>query len=253
MSLLSWFRPAQNPVKPAVKEAPDDSVLVEPAKPAHRKSERNARREMLFAAVRDAMTRAGVLSASYKFKVLSLDARGRQFLVMVDIAQDDGTESQRFAGIEKLIIGGAKARYDIAVSAVYWRTSEQLTAGDRHRAGISRPGTLDTKPAAQPAAAAEPAPTAAVGAARPGGARFDPIQADEVAAFKSALAAGVEKPAAAAAAAGLAQAAGAHAFDGSSKQGPQSYTLLTGFEDTELPDPATLRPALSSSQYGDLN
>ena len=52
-----------------------------------------ARRELLYAVVRDAMTRAGVLSAGYKFKVLSLDARGRQFLVMVDLARNHGGET----------------------------------------------------------------------------------------------------------------------------------------------------------------
>jgi hypothetical protein len=44
------------------------------------------RREMLYAVVREAMVRAGVLSSTYKFKVLSLDPRGRQFMVMVDLA-----------------------------------------------------------------------------------------------------------------------------------------------------------------------
>ena len=32
----------------------------------------------------------------------------------------------------------------------------------------------------------------------------------------------------------------------------QSYTLLTGFEDTEMPESAAV-PALSATQYGDLN
>ena len=58
-----------------------------PPNPANRKHERMARRELLYAVVREAMVRAGVLSSSYKFKVLSLDPRGRQFLVMVDLAQ----------------------------------------------------------------------------------------------------------------------------------------------------------------------
>jgi hypothetical protein len=33
---------------------------------------------------------------------------------------------------------------------------------------------------------------------------------------------------------------------------PHSYTLLTGFEDTEMAESAS-SPALSSTQYGDLN
>ena len=56
-----------------------------------------------------------------------------------------------------------------------------------------------------------------------------------------------------AAAAAAAGGATAKAFDGSGKHGPQSYTLLTGFEDTEMPDSDTRAPALSGTQYGDLN
>ena len=83
---------------------------------------------------------------------------------------------------------------------------------------------------------------------------YEAIQADEVAAFKRALAAGVANPAAAAAAAvGIAHGASARAFDGSGVHGPQSYTLLTGFEDTEMPDPEHRMPVLSGTQYGDLN
>ena len=52
-----------------------------------------ARRELLYAVVREAMVRAGVLSSSYKFKVLSLDPRGRQFLVMVDLAHGAGSDT----------------------------------------------------------------------------------------------------------------------------------------------------------------
>ena len=46
--------------------------------PGNRKQERLERRELLYAVVREAMVRASVLSSTYKFKVLSLDPRGRQ-------------------------------------------------------------------------------------------------------------------------------------------------------------------------------
>ena len=42
-----------------------------------------ARREMLYVVIRESMMRAGILSAAYKFKVLSLDRKGRRFLVMM--------------------------------------------------------------------------------------------------------------------------------------------------------------------------
>lgn len=273
MSLLSWMFPAKK-AKPAT---PDSSGLsrMEPtrpvrrngrdaahdnAQPANRKHERMARRELLYAVVRQAMVRAGVLSASYKFKVLSLDGRGRQFLVMVDLSRDGSVETAQLGEIEAMIAQTAKARHDILVTAVYWRMSEHVAVGDPKAptapsagtrfASDSQPAALESGPAPlEPAPAPEPKQVTR--------SRYEPIQADEVAAFKQAMAAGVQNPAAAAAAAvGVAHGAGATAvsFDGSVKHGPQSYTLLTGFEDTEMAEgdgPAV--PVLSGTQYGDLN
>ena len=234
------------------------------AQPANRKGERMARRELLYTVVRESMANAGVLSSSYKFKVLSLDARGRQFLVMVDLARGNGGETARLAEIEALIAQGAKGRHDIVVTAVYWRTNEHVAVGDPAarlpRTHNSRPAPLDSQPGAlEPHPAplnSKPAPLTAapLTAAAPTRSRFEPIQADEVAAFKRALAAGTSNPAAAAAAAvGVAHGASAKSFDGAGKHGPQSYTLLTGFEDTEMPDQDARAPVLSGTQYGDLN
>src|SRR5574343_431788 len=58
---------------------------------------------LLYTVVRDAMVRAGVLSASYKFKVLSLDQRGRQFLVMMDLAREYGGETARLRSEERRV------------------------------------------------------------------------------------------------------------------------------------------------------
>jgi hypothetical protein len=228
--------------------------------PANRKSERMARRELLYAVVRESMTRAGVLAASYKFKVLSLDARGRQFLVMVDLARDHGSETARLAEIEASIAQAAKSRHDIVVTAVYWRSNEHVAIGDpgvraqQRSSTDSHPMPLELHPASGPApldAHPDPLPSAA---RRKTSSPHEQIQADEVQAFKRALAAGVSNPAAAAAAAvGVAHGASARAADGSARHGPQSYTLLTGFEDTEMAEPEQRRPTLSGTQYGDLN
>ncbi len=275
MSLFSWLFPrAAAPARlqadssglgrleatrPAGKREANEAAN---GQPANRKKERMARRELLYSVVREAMMRAGVLSASYKFKVLSLDGRGRQFLVMVDLARDSATETAQLAELEALIAQAAKSRYDIVVTAVYWRTNEHVAVGApaaraQQRTGESHPVPLDSGPgavsrpvplepvAARPAAAAPPRPKSA----------YEPIQEDEVAAFKRALAAGAENPAAeAAAAVGISHGASARAFDGSVVHGPRSYTLLTGFEDTEMPD-AEQRglPTLSGTQYGDLH
>jgi hypothetical protein len=201
-----------------------------------------ARRELLYAVVRQAMIRAGVLSSGYKFKVLSLDSKGHQFLVMVDLARSYGVDSARLADIEAMIAQAAKTRHDMVVDAVYWRINEHVAVGDPAGQGTvpqaadnSQPAILDSHPGTLESITPRTAP------------RFEPIQADEVAAFKSALAAGVSAPVTTSARAG----ATARAADGSVKHGPQSYTLLTGFEDTELPEGRT--PVLSGTQYGELN
>ena len=174
-----------------------------------RKSQRHAKRELLYTAVREAMLRAGVLSASYKFKVLSLDPHGNQFMVMMDLAQACTGQTQKLADIEAMISQAAKSRYNIEVTAVYWRVNEWLSKPSLH--GASRP-----------LAAAEGF------AVKPAAARYEAIDADEVAAFKKALAAATE----------LSQS--------------RSYTLLTGFEETEMPESPAAQPALSTTQYGDL-
>jgi len=264
MSLLSWMFPAK---KPASRPAPQPEssglsrmeptrpvrrgsrdIPVDNAQPANRKHERMARRELLYGVVREAMMRAGVLSSSYKFKVLSLDGRGRQFLVMVDLSNDSSTGVSHLAEMEAMIAQSAKLRHDILVTAVYWRMSEHVAVGEpKTRAAIpdphrdSQPAALDSSPMPL-----EPKPITR--------SRFEPIGADEVAAFKKAIAAGVDNPAAtAAAAAGVAHGATAAGFDGKTHHGPQSYTLLTGFEDTEVAADEARAPLLSGTQYGDLN
>jgi hypothetical protein len=118
------------------------------AQPGNRKQERLERREVLYAVVREAMVRAGVLSSSYKFKVLSLDQRGRQFLVMVDLAEGAASDTRRLSEIEAMVAQSAKARYDILVSAVYWRAHEHVAIGDpahftSQKPLISQPAPLE--------------------------------------------------------------------------------------------------------------
>ena len=263
MSLLSWMFPAKKPAaKPTTPESSGLSreeptrpvrrgardIPGDNAQPANRKNERMARRELLYGVVREAMVRAGVLTSSYKFKVLSLDGRGRQFLVMVDLSRDCGVGVNHLAEIEAMIAQSAKQRHDILVTSVYWRMSEHVAVGDP-QASAAQPASdrADSQPAALESSPAplEPKPVTR--------SQFEPIGQDEVAAFKRAVAVGVQNPAAAAAAAtGVAHGASAVAFDGSARHGPQSYTLLTGFEDTEVAEDGRT-PILSGTQYGELN
>jgi hypothetical protein len=241
MSFLNWFSAKPYPAKSASAEEAkranaggrDRSALPvpqrlapEPFTPADTtKSKRHARREQLYVAIREAMTRAGVLSASYKFKVLSLDQGGNEFLVMMDLAKAFGGPPEQLGEIEALIVRNAKARFEITVPAVYWRMDET--------AAVVKP-RLNAQDGAQ-------ATDAAARPGKPAAPRYEPIQADEVAAFKQALLA--------ASAQGSAAAPSEHGVK--VKSGLRSHALLTGFEDTEMPELAS-SPALSSTQYGDL-
>ena len=318
MSLFSWFsrKPAPPKAKPRSAGAEPSGLLnadatvplapgrpgqplLQPVPPEHaanRKNERMERRELLYTVVRDAMVRAGVRSASYKFKVLSLDQRGRQFLVMMDLAREYGGETARLSEIEALIAQTAKTRYDILVTAVYWRINDHVAVGLPQKGitstpvpSAAAPQGVVRKPVPAPVPAA-PAPVAAPAssllfpaepAARfpttptalgrtPSGttapapllpasntgpaplapasapARFEPIEADEVAAFKRALAdAAGRAPVAPAAAArpGVAVRSGPLL--------PPSHS--TDFADTEMPGSDGQSTALSTTQYGELN
>ena len=195
------------------------------------KLKRHARREQLYVAIREAMTRGGVLSASYKFKVLSLDQPGNEFLVMLDLGQAFGCAPEQLGVIEALIVQSAKARFEITVPAVYWRLE-----------AVSRPQQLPAEAATGavlPAPVAAPAPLPARHV-KPTD-RYQPIRSEEVAAFKLALQqASARGP------------AGALEKGEKARHGAHSYTLLTGFEDTEMVEPASA-PALSNTQYGDLH
>lgn len=249
MSFFNWFSGKSTQTKFTASDAPrrlpaghDKSVASAPQRLLPEtvrrgdggRLKRHARREQLYVAIREAMTRSGVLSASYKFKVLSLDQPGNEFLVMLDLLKAPEDLPEQMAGIESLIVQNAKARFEITVPAVYWRIDDAPT---------EKP-LLGPQDAAQQAARlggdAVAAARAALKLAQPGAARYEPIEADEVAAFKRALQAVAPKSALVAAAQG-----------GKTRTGLRSYTLLTGFEETEMPMSDSF-PALSNTQYGDL-
>jgi hypothetical protein len=92
------------------------------------RSARHDRRERTYVVVRDAMARAGVLSANYKFKVLSLDAEGQRFVVMMDVAREYAGDTERMIMVETTITQSAKVRLDLQIVAVYWRINPQMSA-----------------------------------------------------------------------------------------------------------------------------
>ena len=251
MSLMNWLFSVKKRSRTdvAVATAPGAAHKGAPKGPAadraqsaRRKAERAARRELLYGVVREAMVRAGVLSASYKYKVLSLDGDGRQFLIMIDLASGASGDAKRLAEIEALIAQSAKARHELVVGAVYWRVSEHSNLARTASQGRteSRPMPLESQPAPLHSA---PAPL--VASSR--GPAYEPIEADEVEAFKQALAAGSTGAMPLTATPGVART-----IARAPRGGPRSYTLLTGYEDTEMSDPDQKAPLLSGTQYGDL-
>jgi hypothetical protein len=144
-----------------------------------RRNDRLERRELLYGVVRECMTAAGVLSSTYKFKVLSLDSNGRKYLIMVDMPHEQLSGAARFAETEGVIARSAKDRYDILVTAVYWRINELVSAASlsTHTTATATLHKRDQEasPASVPVAPA-PDPQAE-------------LQAEEVMAFKRAVAA----------------------------------------------------------------
>lgn len=243
MSLLSWFtrksESSNTPMPDSTRPQDGKPASVPASKPvlspgAHlveRKVKRHARREQLYVAIRECMTRAGVLSASYKFKVLSLDQRGDQFLVMMDVAPGLGGQAEKLTEIETLLISSAKSLFSIFVTSVYWRTDNRPAAANAVNFGVSHPAALESQP--MELDAGQPAPKKAAAQ------RYDPIHDDEMVAFKQALvAASAQRPA-------------TPDGSGKSRSGLRSFTLITGFEDTEMPE-SSAAPALSATQYGEL-
>lgn len=313
MSFLSWFsrRPAHGttarkaPLNATQQGAGAAHPLAQRSQEAAdqlgRKNIRTERRESLYMVVRDAMVRAGVLSAGYKFKVLSLDQLGQQFVVMIDLAREYGASTARLTEIETLITQSAKSRFDILVTAVYWRVHDNAGVGvhmrraaDRQAAPATRSGAPQTLRApimpvgAYEARASAPAPLRHSGAAplnsgaaplhssraplsplpplgggnsaqaplignhhpviNGGNGHFDPIEDDEVAAFKRALS-------------GSGASSGARPVSASDRpgtmvrSGPMSRSPLlqpSGFADTEMPAQDSASSDLSATQYGDL-
>ena len=183
------------------------------------KNKRHGRREQLYEAIREAMTNAGVLSASYKFKVLSFNQESNDFLIMIDLTVVAGDTVSTTAEMEALIVQSAKVRHDIMVSAVYWRVNEVT--------GASRMTSFSAAMVAVPVQSSRRVP-----------AFHEPIQADEVAAFQQALLA---------ASAHGASVVLEKSFKATSRL---KFVAQTGdFEDTHV---SASHPGLSNTQYGEL-
>lgn len=179
-------------------------------------------REALYEVIRQSMTHCGILSASYKFKVLSLDRQGGSYLAMIDLTSIPGDAVLHLADMEAQIVQRAQGAHQIAVSAVYWRLNEMAAVSS-------------ALPSSGQAAAPLPAPP---GARKPS--LSEPIQAEEIAAFRRAMLA-----------ASTGGAPHSPEKNQPSRTGLRSPNHFQDFGDTSAV-PSASHPALSSTQYGEL-
>ena len=123
MSIFSWLSGGTGVVKPDSQAGRNHRLVAPDATPQKGpvKTHCHTRREQLYLAIREAMTHSGVLSSLYRFKVLSLDQCGDTFLIMINLSQQESMQTEVLSDIERKIMLQAMARFNIAVSSVYWR------------------------------------------------------------------------------------------------------------------------------------
>lgn len=130
------------------------------------------RREMLYEAIKVTMQGHGILSASYRFRVVRNDRRGHQYSVMVDLSTDFMHNREGRPGnlvvLGTAISKNAATRYGIMVAGVYWRVNDEIQGFE-----VSRP-------------VAEPSADAAAPALSPPRRRHERARAEELAAFEAA-------------------------------------------------------------------
>lgn len=227
MSIFNWF----SRHSPQSQSAPAEEHNRPPARPkkatalsqeeeldqrSDRAKLRHLRRDQSFVAIREAMTRTGVLSANYKFKVFSEDQQGNEFVVMMSLVTAAGDPLPPFAEMEAVIMESTKARFDIVVSAVYWRLMEVPAAAK------STSFSAAARTFSQPLKSKSP---------------YETIEADEVLAFQQAL---------------LAASAQSHSVPPEKSNYRKQRSQLSDFEDTEMAE-SKASLVLSKTQYGDLN
>jgi hypothetical protein len=161
MSLMSWLQAKKSTARGkgsftrARKKFSQTTLpLISP-----RRGRRILRREQLFAVVRESLIRAGVLSTSYEFKVLTLDATGDSFLVLIDLALPaQAMPDEYLLEIERWIQQSGASRHEMHVRSVYWR---RKAVHDQVGMALKAAVTAQTRREAVPMTAeAVPAPSA---------------------------------------------------------------------------------------------
>ncbi len=159
-----------------------------------RRGRRILRRDQLFSVVRESLIRGGVLSTSYEFKVITLDANGDSFLVLIDLSLPAPSMPDEYLlEIERWIQQSAKTRHEMGVRSVYWRRKAapdqvgvalraSVTAQTRRETELMTPGMSPVMSRSVPGATAIPRPDV-----RPAGEPAQKVGDDELRAFRHAL------------------------------------------------------------------
>lgn len=83
---------------------------------------RQASRDKLYQAVREGLNGAGILSSSYKFKVLAIEEDNPTYIILIDMGSTGARQSTKsLQDLEAMIAQGAKRQYGIKVKSVFWR------------------------------------------------------------------------------------------------------------------------------------
>lgn len=139
------------------------------------------RREMLFDSIKTTMQSHGILSGSYRFKVVRADKRGHSYVVMVDLSADFMDSEQGrprpLKALGESMTKNALARYGVGVAAVYWRVNPELKGFDPARGEAGAVSENKASPEAQRSANMR---------------KYEQATADELAAFESAWQKGSE-------------------------------------------------------------
>lgn len=180
--------------RPAARSAPGTP----PTRRMDLEERKAYRRECLFQAIRETFLSMEVVSHMYRFKVMPVDERHHRFIAMVDVAKSfvSGAQAKTksFAAMEQSMRTHAYQRFGVVIDGIYWRVSETEDQFERRSRASdpARSGGFEPAKGRAPLAAASEGHAAAPAPLSRN--RFEPISAEERAAFIEAMERGKAPP-----------------------------------------------------------
>ncbi len=177
-------------------QAPSNALAAAPNQRMDLEERKTYRKELLYQSIRETFLSMEVLSHMYRFKVMPVDERHHRFIAMVDVAKSFVAGAQArtksFSAIEHSMRTAAYQRYGVVIDGIYWRVNETEEPFERRSRASDPARSGGFEPTNQRA----PAATAAGGSAAPNLSRqhYQPVSADERAAFMAALEHGKAPP-----------------------------------------------------------